>query len=174
MKSRRPGRFPGLRGALVFAVFMILAPAAFAQSAKTMLEDPALATRFNEVSDRLVCQCGCQMILRVCNHVNCPSAVPMRQSIEKQLLAGSTDDAIVQGFVDEYGMKVLSSPPATGFNLAAYVMPGFVLLIGLFIAGYVASRWSAKRKLVTASAAPVDVDPDMQKRIDDEIRMDKS
>lgn len=158
--------------ALVFLLALFVVPGVFAQSAKTTLEDPVLATRFNEVSDRLVCQCSCQMILRVCNHVNCPSAVPMRQSIEKQLLEGKTDDEIVQGFVDEMGMKVLSSPPADGFNLTAWVMPGFALLIGLFIVGYVASRWAVKRKLATASAGPSSVDPELQKRIEEEIRMD--
>lgn len=156
--------------ALLITLFVV--PAAFAQSAKTTLEDPVLATRFNEVSDRLVCQCSCQMILRVCNHVNCPSAVPMRQSIEKQLLEGKSDDEIVQGFVDEMGVKVLSSPPVDGFNLAAWVMPGFALLVGLFLVGYIASRWSAKRKLAAAAAAPAAVDPELQKRIEEEIRMD--
>ena len=157
---------------LVAIAILALAPAAFAQSAKTMLKDPVLATRFNEVSDRLVCQCSCQMILRVCNHVNCPSAVPMRQSIEKQLLDGKTDQEIVDGFVGEYGMKVLSSPPATGFNLAAYVMPGFALLVGLFLIGYMASRWAARRKLATAATTAATIDPELQKRIEKEIRMD--
>lgn len=160
------------RVVLLALVLALTASAAFAQSAKTTLEDPALATRFNEVSDRLVCQCSCQMILRVCNHVNCPSAVPMRLSIEKQLLEGKSDDEIVQGFVDEMGMKVLSSPPTDGFNLAAWVMPGFALLIGLFIVGYMASRWAVKRRLAVANAAPSNIDPELQKRIEKEIRMD--
>jgi cytochrome c-type biogenesis protein CcmH/NrfF len=159
---------------MVVIIIVAAAPAAFAQSAKTTLEDPALATRFNVISDKLVCQCSCQMILRVCNHVNCPSAVPMRQSIESQLLAGKTDDEIVQGFVDEHGLKVLSSPPADGFNLAAWVMPGFGLLIGFFIVFYIASRWAAKRRLATAGAAPAPIDPELQRRIESEIRTDKS
>jgi cytochrome c-type biogenesis protein CcmH/NrfF len=160
-----------IRAAVAAVLLVVLAGStAFAQSAKTTLEDPVLATRFNEISDRLVCQCSCQMILRVCNHVNCPSAVPMRQSIEKQLLEGKTDDEIVQGFVDEMGVKVLSSPPVDGFNLAAWVMPGFGLLIGLFIVFYIASRWASKRKLAAAESAPVD--PELRKRIEQEIRMD--
>ena len=106
------------------------AGAAFAQSAKTTLTDPVLADRFNEISDRLICQCGCNMILRVCNHVNCPSGIPMRQEIERKLLAGAPDDSIVAGFVSEHGLVVLSSPPVEGVNLAAWVMPGFALLLG--------------------------------------------
>jgi cytochrome c-type biogenesis protein CcmH/NrfF len=156
--------------ALALLLVAVTAPAAFGQSAKTTLTDPVLATRFNEISDRLVCQCGCQMILRVCNHVNCPSAVPMRLEIEKQLQEGKDDETIVASFVAEHGMKVLSSPPATGFNLAAWVMPGFGLLIGLFLVWYVATRWAAKRKLATAAATVAAIDPELRKRIEDEIK----
>jgi cytochrome c-type biogenesis protein CcmH/NrfF len=160
-----------LARALVFAVTLVAlfaASRAFAQSAKTELKDPALATRFNEVSDHLVCQCGCQMILRVCNHQNCPSAIPMRHEIETQLQAGNDNDKIIASFVAEHGLKVLSEPPATGFNLAAYVMPGFGLLIGLFIVGTLASRWASKRRIATAPAAPVD--PELRERIENELK----
>lgn len=148
---------------------LVFAPGAFAQSAKTQLKDPALATRFNEISDRLVCQCGCNMILQVCNHVNCPSAVPMRHSIETQLLAGAPNDSIVAGFVGEYGLKVLSSPPTSGFNLAAWVMPGFALLVGLFAAVYLSMRWAARRRAAVAAPAAA-IDPEMKRRIEDEMK----
>ena len=153
---------------LVSTLVLLAAPAALGQSAKTQLEDPALAERFNAVSDRLVCQCSCQMILRVCNHINCPSAVPMRQEIEKQLLAGNDDETIIASFVTEYGQVVLSSPPASGFNLAAWVMPGFGLLVGLFIVFMMISRWAARRRIATAPAAPVDVE--LKQRIENELK----
>ena len=159
-----------MRRLILVTLLALLAvvPAAFGQSAKTELEDPALATRFNHVSDKLVCQCGCQMILRVCNHVNCPSAVPMRHEIETQLLAGKDDETIVASFVAEYGKVVLSSPPATGFNLAAWVMPGFGLLIGLFAVFMFATRWAARRRFIMAPAAPVD--PALRQRIENELK----
>jgi cytochrome c-type biogenesis protein CcmH len=156
---------------LILAATLILfaaGTAAFGQSAKTELQDPVLAKRFNDVSDRLVCQCSCQMILRVCNHVNCPSAVPMRHEIEKQLLEGKDDETIVASFVAQYGQVVLSSPPATGFNLAAWVMPGFGLLIGLFIVFMIVTRWASNRKLAAAPAAPVDAE--LKQRIENELK----
>ena len=157
--------------ALTSLVALFGASGAAAQSAKTTLTDPVLATRFNDISDRLVCQCWCMMILRVCNHVNCPSAVPMRIEIEKQLVEGKDDETIVASFVEEYGLKVLSSPPATGFNMAAYVMPGIGLIIGIIIVLFVASRWAAKRRVAVATAGPsAPVDPELQKRIENEIK----
>lgn len=160
-----------MRRLLVLAVTLIaLASSAFAQSAKTQLADPVLATRFNEISDRLMCQCGCQMILRVCNHQNCPSAVPMRHEIETQLQAGAPDDSIVAGFVKEYGQKVLSSPPVTGFNLAAYVMPGFALVIGVFLVGVFAQRMSARRRLAAVAVGSASINPELKQRIEDDLK----
>lgn len=156
---------------LILALMLVAATApAFAQSAKTTLRDPEQAKRFNEISDRLICQCGCNMVLRVCNHQNCPSAIPMRHEIEKQIQAGQSDDAIVAHFVEESGMKVLSSPPAEGLNLAAWVMPGFALGLGLFAAWYFAARWASKRRLAAASAKPAVVDAALRDRIEKELR----
>jgi len=140
-----------------------------AQSAKTLLTDPVQAQLFNDVSDRLVCQCGCQMILRVCNHQNCPSGIPMRREIERQIEAGTSEDEIVQSFVDESGLKILSSPPVEGFNLAAWIMPGFALLIGLLVVVHFAGNW-ANRRRSTAGDGPVpEIDPDMKERIEREL-----
>jgi cytochrome c-type biogenesis protein CcmH len=155
--------------AMTLLAGLLFAPVgAISQSAKTHIKDPALAKRFNKVSDDLVCQCGCNMGLRVCNHENCPSAIPMRHEIEEKLQAGASDDTITTAFVKEYGDKVLAEPPATGFNLAAYVMPGFAVLIGLFIVATFASRMSNKRRLTTGPAAPVD--PETRERIERELR----
>jgi cytochrome c-type biogenesis protein CcmH len=155
--------------AMALLTGLFFAPAgAISQSAKTMIKDPALAKRFNKVSDDLVCQCGCNMGLRVCNHENCPSAIPMRHEIETQLQAGATNDSIASAFVKEYGEKVLAEPPATGFNLAAYVMPGFAVLVGLFIVATFASRWTTKRRLAAAPATPID--PELRERIERELR----
>ena len=104
-------------------------------SAKTSLTG-LLAERFNAVSDRLVCQCGCKMILGVCNHQNCPSGIPMRQEIENQLRTGASDDAIVDGFVARIGKVVLSEPPAKGVYLLAWFLPFAALVaggIGIFL-----------------------------------------
>jgi len=154
---------------LVGVVLVCAAATASAQSAKTLLTDPDEAVRFNEISDRLVCQCSCQMILRVCNHQNCPSAIPMRRSIEAQIQEGKTDDEIVQGFVDEHGLKILSSPPAKGLNLAAWVMPGFAILLGLFFIAHFAGHWMARRRLATAGSG-VEIDPEMRARMEEEMK----
>jgi len=64
----------------------------------------------------------------------------------------------------------LSSPPASGLNLAAWVMPGFVLGMGLLAAWYFAGRWATKRKLAIARATAPSVDPALRARIEDELK----
>ena len=113
----------------IFLIACAFLVPAHAGSAKTALTG-ALAERFNAVSDRLVCQCGCQMILGVCNHQNCPSGIPMRHDIERQLRAGASDDAIVDDFVARRGKAILSSPPAKGAYVLAWILPFAVLAAG--------------------------------------------
>lgn len=141
---------------------------ASAQSAKTLLKDPDQARLFNEVSNKLVCQCGCQMVLKVCNHQNCPSALPMRREIERQIGAEMEPSTIVASFQAEYGLKVLSSPPMEGINLAAWIMPGFVGIIGLLLVLHFAGHWAARRKLAIIDSP--EVDDDMRRRIEDELK----
>ncbi|MDH3215408.1 MAG: cytochrome c-type biogenesis protein CcmH [Candidatus Krumholzibacteria bacterium] len=140
----------------------------FAQSAKSSLTDPEQAAMFNRVSDKLVCQCGCNMILRVCNHFECPSALPMRAEIEEKILAGAAEDAIVTDFVEEHGKVVLATPSAKGIDLAAWVMPGFVVLMGLFLLLYFVSDWLAKKK-VKPAASQQQLDSGTMSRIEDEL-----
>ena len=46
----------------------------------------------DNISSRLVCQCGCGYILSNCPHENCPSAIPMRESISKALKDGKSEN----------------------------------------------------------------------------------
>ena len=153
---------------LVVVLAASLAVPAFSQSAKSSLTDPEQATTFNRISDALVCQCGCGMVLRQCNHFECPSAIPMRKKIEEQILAGASDETIIAGFVEEYGKVVLSTPPPEGVDLAAWVTPGFAILIGLFLLFYFVADQLAKRKV--KPAAPPVPDPSIVERIERELK----
>lgn len=162
------------RGAVIVAMVALVSlcvHGVWGQSAKTRLTDPAQAHLFNDISDRLVCQCGCQMMLRVCNHQNCPSATPMRASIEKQIEEGADPDVIVAGFVDEHGVKVLSTPPAEGLNLAAWVMPGFAILVGLLLIVHYAGHWAARRRKAAIALGPT-MDASVRARIERELSED--
>ena len=80
---------------------------------------------------KLMCMCGCGQILTECNHINCPSSGPMLKELDQHVAAGEADSLVIQDFVQEYGEKVLSEPPSTGFNSLAWYIPGAAFALGL-------------------------------------------
>ena len=114
---------------------------------------------FQELEESLTCQCGCGLTVHSCNHLQCPSALPLRQEIREQMAAGNSKQAILTHFADKYGEKILSSPTATGFNLAAWIMPFAALLLGGVVVAVTLVRWRRGRPQVAAHGpvlAPVD------------------
>jgi cytochrome c-type biogenesis protein CcmH/NrfF len=130
-----------LYAALVLLALVGVGQVARAASPHTSLTDPVLQGRFHEISQQLVCQCGCNLVLDVCNHHNCGSATPMRERIDRELLAGRSNGEIVAGFVDDMGLVVLSAPPASGFNLTAWVLPFVLLIIAAVVITLLLRRW---------------------------------
>ena len=55
-----------------------------------------------------------------------------------------TDEQIVAHFVDKYGTPVLAAPPASGFNLTAWIMPFAALAIGALLAVYFLRQFRAR------------------------------
>ena len=81
-----------------------------------------------EVQRRLICQCGCNKVLFVCEMQGW--AVPAKALIASKAAQGQSADAIVQYFVDEYGVKILAAPPKSGFFLTAWLTPFTAILLG--------------------------------------------
>ena len=146
---------------------LVCSTQANAGSAQTDLTQGDQIAVFKSVSEKLVCQCGCQMILSVCNHENCPSAIPMRKEIEKQILEGASVDQIVEKIVKTYGLKVLSSPPASGFNLAGWLMPGIALILGLAGAIFFIRRWSFRHTPSASNPVSENLDQRIEKELKD-------
>ncbi len=98
----------------------------------------------------LTCQCSCGLTVHSCNHLQCGFAIPAKEQIAEQLAQGASREAILASFVARYGEKVLSAPMATGFNLAAWITPFLVVLIGAISIGLLARRWTKNRPTVQA------------------------
>jgi cytochrome c-type biogenesis protein CcmH/NrfF len=103
---------------------------------------------------KLMCMCGCGQILTECNHLNCPSSGPMLKELDQHIGAGEADDLIIQDFVQEYGEKVLSEPPSTGFNSLAWYIPGIAFALGLSVVIVVIRMWRQRDVARVAAAAP--------------------
>ena len=128
--------------------------------------------RVKEVGESFICICGCTQSLSRCNHLGCPSSQPMLKELEGMLDSGKTEDEIIAEFSKKYGYTVLSSPPASGFNLLVYILPFAALLIGALVAIYVARIW--KSSAATVQGPPVELNSaggDARlKKVEEELR----
>ena len=100
--------------------------------------------RFNDLGHRLMCTCGCSQVLLECNHVGCTASDGMRKELLVAMNTGKSDDQVLNGFVDKYGMTVLAAPTKSGFNLVAWVMPFAILLVASAFTVWIVRRWKSE------------------------------
>jgi cytochrome c-type biogenesis protein CcmH len=127
--------------------------------------------RAKKVGMKLMCVCGCAQVLVQCNHLNCPSSAPMLKELDERIASGTSDDMIVQDFVQGYGVQVLSSPPNSGFNRVAWLLPGVVFALGLGLVSWIVGRWR-HNSLVSASvphSPQISVSPDALARAREKV-----
>ena len=87
--------------------------------------------------------------------------------IAKELDEGDSDDSIVSHFAEKYGLTVLSSPPAAGFNLTAWLAPFLALGIGALLVIYFVRQFRSKWRAVPA--ADVDITK-YQQKVEEELK----
>jgi hypothetical protein len=114
---------------------------------------------------KVKCMCGgCNDSAGGCYHVGgafsgpCDTALGMLKKIDERIAQGNSDDLIVQSFVQEYGLAVLTEPPHSGFGRVAWWIPAVALIGGFALVLSVISRWrkhiSPEPALAGASNAP--------------------
>ncbi len=137
--------------ALVFLVVAALAlpimPLTFAIAAT----DPAV----EDVTQELMCQCGCGMTIAVCrSSMECIFSQQATDVVGQQIAAGRTKQQILDYFVGIYGEKILAAPTKSGFNVTAWVMPFVGIAAGLAVFARVVLMW--RRRTREAAAVPVE------------------
>jgi cytochrome c-type biogenesis protein CcmH len=117
---------------LIFCVFGIIVAArgALALDANGQIEDPALQTRFEQITKDLRCL--------VCQNEsvadsNAQLAGDLRRQVREMLLAGKSDDEIFKFMTDRYGDFVRFNPPLEAKTLLIWGAPFIMLLLGGFI-----------------------------------------
>lgn len=145
-----------------------LAPAEAQDAAPRSAEHDAVALK--RVSEQLICQCSCNMILSECSHQSCPFALPQRKLILEAIQAGKSDDTIIAGYVDKFGRSILSAPPTTGSLLdrLAWIAPALALLFGAVVVIHFIRQFTRRARAQAIAAAPTG-DPYLQ-RIEEELK----
>jgi cytochrome c-type biogenesis protein CcmH/NrfF len=146
----------------VFIVMMLAVAAGRAQTARPTVES---------IGNKVMCLCGCVAVLNQCPHQGCATHEEVKAVIEKLIAEGKDEPAILQELTARYGMKILAAPPAQGFNIAAWLLPGFGLIFGL-VAVFVVVRRLRKPAAApsTAPAEPASVDPKVLAAMEEEMK----
>lgn len=129
-----------MRALLLSAALLVATPAVAVQPDE-ILDDPALEARARSLSEGLRCLvCRNENI----DESNADLARDLRILVRERLVAGDSDEEVIQYLVDRYGEYVLLKPPATGANLVLWIAgPGMLLLAGGIAIFYLRSRRQA-------------------------------
>lgn len=95
-----------------------------------------------ELEQKLKCTCGCNLDIYVCRTTDftCQYSPALHQEVVDLRAAGKDPEEIVAAFVAKYGEQILMAPPAEGFNLAGYLVPGAAVLVAGSLIGLVLLR----------------------------------
>lgn len=128
--------------ALILLLSPVLAPApALAVQPDEILPDAALEARAREISRNLRCPvCQGESI----DDSNAPISRDLRLVVRERLVAGDSDDEVIDFIVARYGEFVLFNPRPEGANLLLWLAgPGLLLLGGGLAFAYTRRRATA-------------------------------
>ncbi len=124
---------------LSLGVLAIGAAPVHALDAHGQLEDPALQSRFENITKNLRCVvCQNESIA----DSNVELAHDLRRQVQEMLIAGRSDDAIFAFMTERYGDFVRFNPPLESKTALIWGAPFIVLLVGIAIIVRVVRRRS--------------------------------
>jgi cytochrome c-type biogenesis protein CcmH len=128
------------------------------------------AVTTDEIEEALTCQCGCGLTVHSCNHLQCGSAIPLKQEVRTLVNNGLSRDEILLHFRNKYGEKILSSPVPEGFNLSAWILPFAVIALGGIVLVVRVRRWTATARAEDAVDHPLpEISERDRRRLDAEL-----
>lgn len=128
----------------------------------------------NAIARQLYCPVCENIPLDVCPTTACAQ---WRELIRQKLAAGWNEQQIKDYFVQQYGARVLGTPPAKGINWLVYLVPPVAILAGVYILYRVFHSWRQPTQKVDLSPSPegtpveqVSAQDEYIKRMEDEVR----
>lgn len=163
-----------MRTYLFALMFALLAPlGAQAVEPNEILADPALEARAREVGKELRCVvCQNQAI----DDSNAELAGDMRVLVRERIMAGDTNQEVIDYMVDRYGDYVLLDPPFKTSTLVLWIGPSVIAALGLLWVVMMFRRRKTeggKTELVTGGAqAAAPLSDEERKRLDELLKED--
>lgn len=157
---------------ITFYVFLFIALAVTTFTTAFAQDTTPTDDEVNAIAKQLYCPVCENTPLDVCPTEACRQ---WRELIRDQLAEGKTEEEIKQYFVANYGARVLSEPPRTGFNWLVYIIPPVLILAGAVFLFNAFRAWT-KPKAVEAGAGQVkeagtsSSDDEYVKRLEEELK----
>ncbi len=90
----------------------------------------AHSTTVGEITQALTCTCGCNMLVGACEgSMECTAAKNITAQVNQLIDEGRSKDEIITSLVKIYGERILAAPTKKGFNLIAWIIPFFAILL---------------------------------------------
>ena len=113
---------------LLILLALLLPVAAFAVQPDEVLPDAGLEARAREISQKLRCPvCQGENI----DESNAPISRDLRQYVRERIVAGDSNDQVIDAVVDRFGEFVLFEPRARGGNLVLWLAGPVMALLAL-------------------------------------------
>ena len=136
--------------ALMAAVTLCVSTLALAVDSQPPIPDPALQARYLELTHELRCvQCQNESIADSPVEI----AAQLRREVRESLIAGQTDDQILDTMVSRYSEFILFKPRWSAKTALLWLAPLLLLLGGAAVALRILSR---RRALLATDESPVE------------------
>ena len=174
MKTLYTRNIISMAAAVLFGLALFLLSSSPARAQTPQPVQPGAAA---SISDDQVNSVAHQLYCPVCENIPldvCPTqaCAQWRELIRTKLSQGWSPQKIRDYFVQQYGDRVLSTPPQRGLNLLVYILPPVFFLLGAFILFRVL-RSMRSRSMVVAPLSdppsPASDDP-YRHRLEEELK----
>ena len=96
-----------------------------------------------------------------------PIAQRIKAFIARRIAAGDTRTQIEDKLIGTFGPSVVARPATHGFDLLAWLLPLAGIVAGAVVLGVAAWGWSRARAPTPAGGPPLD--PELERRVDEEL-----
>ena len=119
----------------------------------------------------ILCSCGCRRPLNDCGMANCHGREAQTAKLHQFLDEGKDRNEVIAAFVEEFGdQSLLAAPIDRGFNRLAWLFPYLVGTGGLLVILITMGRWSRRPRTALSGTTDLEVDAELNVRLDDELR----
>jgi cytochrome c-type biogenesis protein CcmH len=138
---------------------------------------PAFASEEHPTQSEMEAELVCPTCHTTLDLSDSPAAQDIKDYVRKRIAEGATKSQIKSELVAQLGPEVLAVPRTHGFDLLAWLLPILGVVVGAALLGAAAWFWSRNRSqsdeddgiFVAAAAAGRPLDPEHERRVDEEL-----